>query len=1182
MADNNSFPIRFTPDIEVSDADLQKAANSILKGVESKVRNGVIEIAITPTMDNSTIRRLVSDLSNSLGKGIKLTVDTGDAGKKLNSLKNQFESLQKTTQKYKKNSGQVLKDYTKGASLPNEKEIREKSTTTYENDLTGQMRSRITKGEFNKLTAETQLYSERQKSAVASLQKIYNTDDWEKDSNLVDRASKLNTYLQESGKAIDEYNKRFKTAPEIVNNLDTEAKSLTEKINLKLADTVNNLKQDIASTQKIVDSIQAEAAKLFSESFNEVLNKKETTSTKRPSDPNTAKKRAQEIYSKIDNGKDLTEDEKNEFDEVVSYLQKNSRNTPQKFIRLKDSLNASVPEITEADVSETVGIIQDFGKRTITNSKESQAVVKEINSLLKKSSFDDLEQKQYDGLIESLGAYRYKKTTTGRVNIADRFLERYSGNAADITSGKFFKPDSPVIDETKTTEKITLTPDTSKVDSSLAELKNKTVNVNLNTTNDSGLQTTLNDIKELESKDKSIQFSVSLNKDPDFDSVLSEIKQLQNSEKVFTYTASLTEDEGFNTVISNINKLQSEDKNIAFHMDVPDESKITNLINQLKTTEEGIKPLKVALDINDTDVEKIKQLLDNLRSQDNQTIKFRFDLNTSEIEQAIASLSSLTTGNKDIILTANTDALLKDLVAVEEIINELKQNSKIDLSLKTGEAFSSESLSRIESMVTAIQKVADAGRSYEVQMSESFGLSGQSISEVNSLLQSLNASLAESVGLARQFKIKTNSSNARTSASTLGDNNQSNVKTANESARTTYRSDTERIAQEKIKVQRQVDDLVSSINKYEKNKISTVDSGLFLESYREKYEDLVSDLGSIKEKAKAGELITQDDVDSCSKRVQEIQKELYNFTNKTNQRKYHKTNAQGNAITEGFTDVFDERAISAHLKNSDKNISKVVDVSMRQNGNAAKAIVKTTSGDYESYAVKFDRANGIIRKSLTGTNVQGGVLSQTFSNLGMQLQKLTRYLVSMGAIQYVWQGFKEGIQSVKDMQDALVELRKVTDESEDRYIKTMEANFDVGKSIGQDAIALTNSTADYARLGYSIDESEELAKQTGVLMNVSEFENMSDATDAMISMLQGFGKSANEAESVIDIMNAVGNNLPISTADLAISLQRSASALSAGGNDIYKSAALTAAGKQHCLKYMETYFYRTYLNALIA
>ena len=29
-------------------------------------------------------------------------------------------------------------------------------------------------------------------------------------------------------------------------------------------------------------------------------------------------------------------------------------------------------------------------------------------------------------------------------------------------------------------------------------------------------------------------------------------------------------------------------------------------------------------------------------------------------------------------------------------------------------------------------------------------------------------------------------------------------------------------------------------------------------------------------------------------------------------------------------------------------------------------------------------------------------------------------------------------------------------------------------------------------------------------------------------------------------------------------------------------AALTAAGKQHCLKYMETYFYRTYLNALIA
>lgn len=90
-------------------------------------------------------------------------------------------------------------------------------------------------------------------------------------------------------------------------------------------------------------------------------------------------------------------------------------------------------------------------------------------------------------------------------------------------------------------------------------------------------------------------------------------------------------------------------------------------------------------------------------------------------------------------------------------------------------------------------------------------------------------------------------------------------------------------------------------------------------------------------------------------------------------------------------------------------------------------------------------------------------------------------------------------------------------------------------------------------------EAAELAESTQILLNVSEFTDVSAATDSLISTVQAFKYTAEESMSVVDILNTIGNNYAISTADLAQSLTKSSSALVAANGTLEEAVALTAA-----------------------
>lgn len=154
---------------------------------------------------------------------------------------------------------------------------------------------------------------------------------------------------------------------------------------------------------------------------------------------------------------------------------------------------------------------------------------------------------------------------------------------------------------------------------------------------------------------------------------------------------------------------------------------------------------------------------------------------------------------------------------------------------------------------------------------------------------------------------------------------------------------------------------------------------------------------------------------------------------------------------------------------------------------------------------------------------------------------------------------REIVSNVKDIDTALTELRKVSDATEQRLTANFKNSAETAKELGSSVSDVISATADWSRMGYNIDQSEELARISTLYKNVGDGIDIEDANNSLISTLQGFQLDASQAESIIDRFNEVANNYAIDSAGIGEALQRSAASFNAANTDLSKSIALITA-----------------------
>ena len=195
--------------------------------------------------------------------------------------------------------------------------------------------------------------------------------------------------------------------------------------------------------------------------------------------------------------------------------------------------------------------------------------------------------------------------------------------------------------------------------------------------------------------------------------------------------------------------------------------------------------------------------------------------------------------------------------------------------------------------------------------------------------------------------------------------------------------------------------------------------------------------------------------------------------------------------------------------------------------------------------------------------IEAGRTGDTFfSMLTQRFKSLGAYLLSFVSFYRVIGVFKDGINIIHELDDALTEMNKVSTESLASLRDYQKESFGVANDVGTTAIQLQQSTADFVRLGESFQEAKESARVANELLTVSEFDNIQDATTALTAISAAYEDTANglDKQAIIDILNKIGDEYAISTDGLATALQDSASALTTANNDMDEAAALLAAG----------------------
>lgn len=220
--------------------------------------------------------------------------------------------------------------------------------------------------------------------------------------------------------------------------------------------------------------------------------------------------------------------------------------------------------------------------------------------------------------------------------------------------------------------------------------------------------------------------------------------------------------------------------------------------------------------------------------------------------------------------------------------------------------------------------------------------------------------------------------------------------------------------------------------------------------------------------------------------------------------------------------------------------------------------VVTKTGELRKYTASIEEGTGAVRTLMKGESEYISSGQRFVNSIKGKFAELTRYFSIMDVFQKALEFVKKGVSAVVEIDTAMTELKKVTDETTESYSNFQKQAGKIASDLGSTTSDVITATGDYARLGHSLEESAELAKSSVILKNVSEYETISEATDALTAMTQAYREL--DSMEITDKLNKIGNEYSISTEGLATGLQKSASVLSLMGNSFDEAAALITAG----------------------
>nr|DAZ34912.1 MAG TPA: minor tail protein [Caudoviricetes sp.] len=565
-----------------------------------------------------------------------------------------------------------------------------------------------------------------------------------------------------------------------------------------------------------------------------------------------------------------------------------------------------------------------------------------------------------------------------------------------------------------------------------------------------------------------------------------------------------------------------------YQYDVEIKSNVAKLLSDMKQVQDRLdtvegKEYKIKLNV---DEKKLSSVISNLEkmldSLGKGTGDFKqFENLSKELSSIVSEVQSLSKafGKVD---DSGAKTLLSSIQNIDKSLSELSQNIlNVNKNMNNMGGNTSGAVKQVENISNAYQ---DAAKEAE-KLADAQSKIGQKTNISNGMKDAFpDKDVSASVEAATN-SIKEENNVLEQNTQKVKENTQAKEQNANVNLN---------------KYDKRLDSYNGKIDKYKTTIDRFNDGGWTSSTYLEnvqavknavkEYETLLNEL-----KGKDASLVTSDDINRLDNYEKKIKDTIATVTNMS-------------ASEKGYNFVSGQKELDKIHKLLNEN-SKM--------SSEAKAKIKAYYAEIESGnpSMSLDKIHGEILK-IYNAEVEAGragrTLFDTLKNSGFH--QIAAQMAGMVGVYDVINLGKEGLSVVRELNTALTEMRKVSDESLQSLKNYQNTTFDTADAVGTTAKQIQTSTADYMRLGESLDEASESAKTANVLLNVSEFNNIEDATKSLVAMGQAYKDL--DKMTIVDKLNEVGNNYAISTDELATALQKSSATLSLMGNTIDEAASL--------------------------
>lgn len=175
--------------------------------------------------------------------------------------------------------------------------------------------------------------------------------------------------------------------------------------------------------------------------------------------------------------------------------------------------------------------------------------------------------------------------------------------------------------------------------------------------------------------------------------------------------------------------------------------------------------------------------------------------------------------------------------------------------------------------------------------------------------------------------------------------------------------------------------------------------------------------------------------------------------------------------------------------------------------------------------------------------------------------KFGGWALATGSVMELWNQLRRIPEEVYKIDTAMTNLYKVTDETDRKYDQFLDNASQKAQEIGRSVSSLVDQSADWAKLGFSIDEASKLAETSSIYANVGEVDDATAVAD-LVTAMKSFNIEASDSITIVDSLNKLGNEFATDAKSLGEGLRTSASALNLAGNDINQSLAMLTGGTE--------------------